>query len=77
MRLDTSGYIQQCGPWVPCLKAGEKNYTFTPEELSALLHKTFHDGFQFAKSIYYMPEVTQLQGSFKAPLQSGKIYLAT
>ena len=58
MRSDTSGYIQQCGPWVPCLKAGEKNYTFTPEELSALLHKTFHDGFQFAKGIYYMPEVT-------------------
>jgi hypothetical protein len=40
------------------LKAGEKNYTFTPEELSELVHRAFHDGYQYAKSIYYMPEVT-------------------
>ena len=39
-------------------KTGEKNYTFTPEELSELLNKAFADGYQYAKSIYYMPEVT-------------------
>jgi hypothetical protein len=54
----TSGFIQQCGPWIPCLKAGEKNYTFTPEELSELLNKAFADGYQYDKGIYYMPEVT-------------------
>ena len=54
----TSGYITQSGPWIPCLMAGEKNYTFTPEELSELLNKAFSDGYQYAKSIYYMPEVT-------------------
>ena len=55
----TSGYIQQCGPWIPCLKPGEKIYTFTPEELSELLHKAFHDGYQFAKGIYDIPKVTK------------------
>lgn len=54
----TSGYITQCGPWIPCLKPGEKNYTFTPQELSQLLNKAFADGYEYAKSIYYMPEVT-------------------
>ena len=56
--MNTSGFIQQCGPWIPCLKAGEKTYTFTPEELSELMHRAFYDGYDFAKSIYYMPEVT-------------------
>ena len=56
--MNTSGYIRQCGPWIPCLKPGEKNYTFTPEELSELLHKAFADGYEYAKDIYYMPEVT-------------------
>ena len=56
--IPTSGYIQQCGPWIPCLKPGEKNYTFTPEELSELLHKAFSDGYEYAKGIYYMPETT-------------------
>ena len=56
--IRTSGYIQQCGPWIPCLKPGEKNYTFTPEELSELLHKAFSDGYEYAKGIYYMPETT-------------------
>lgn len=52
----TSGYIQQSGPFIPCLKAGEHNYTFTPTELSELMNKAFSDGYQFAKSIYYVPE---------------------
>lgn len=56
--IHTSGYITQSGPWIPCLKAGEKNYTFTPQELSELLNKAFADGYQYAKSIYYIPEVT-------------------
>ena len=55
--MNTSGFIWQSGPWIPCLKAGEKNYTFTPEELSELMNRAFADGYQFAKSIYYMPEV--------------------
>ena len=54
----TSGYITQCGPWIPCLKSGEKNYTFTPQELSELLHKAFNDGYQYAKEIYDTPEFT-------------------
>jgi len=54
----TSGYITQSGPWIPCLKAGEKNYTFTPQELSELLHKAYHDGYQFAKGIYDVPKTT-------------------
>lgn len=56
--VETSGFIQQCGPWIPCLKPGEETYTFTPEELSELLNKAFADGYQYAKGIYYMPEVT-------------------
>ena len=52
----TSGYITQSGPWIPCLKAGEKNYTFTPEELSELLNKAFADGYQYAKNIYDVPK---------------------
>ena len=48
----TSGYITQCGPWIPCLKAGESSYTFTPVELSELLNKAFSDGYQYAKEIY-------------------------
>ena len=55
--IDTSGYMQHCGPLIPCLKKGESNYTFTPEELSELMHRAFHDGYQFAKSIYYVPDV--------------------
>lgn len=58
MKIGTSGYITQSGPWIPCLRPGEKNYTFTPEELSELLHKAFSDGYEHAKGIYYMPEVT-------------------
>jgi hypothetical protein len=54
----TSGFIRQSGPWIPCLKSGEKNYAFTPEELSELLNKAFADGYQYAKSIYYVPEIT-------------------
>ncbi len=52
----TSGYITQSGPWIPCLKAGEKNYTLTPQELSELLNKAFSDGYQYAKSIYDIPK---------------------
>jgi hypothetical protein len=48
----TSGFIQQCGPWIPCLKAGEENYTFTSEQLKKLLEKTYADGFNHAKNIY-------------------------
>jgi hypothetical protein len=54
----TSGFIRQSGPWIPCLKEGEKNYTLTPEELSELLRKAYADGYQSAKEIYYMQEVT-------------------
>ena len=57
--INTSGYITQSGPWIPCLKAGEKNYTLTPQELSELLNKAFADGYQYAKGIYYMPESTK------------------
>ena len=64
--MNTSGFIQQCGPWIPCLKAGEKNYTFTPEELSELLNKAFADGYKFARSIYYEPEVTTSATNFDA-----------
>ena len=42
------------GPYLPCLKEGESTYTFTPEALSALVRKAYHDGYQFAKSIYYI-----------------------
>ena len=56
--INTSGFIRQTGPWIPCLKEGEKNYTLTPVELSELLNKAFADGYQYAKGIYYMPEVT-------------------
>lgn len=54
----TSEYSTHSGPWIPCLRAGEKNYTFTPQELSELLNKAFADGYEYAKSIYYTPEVT-------------------
>ena len=56
--IETSGFITQCGPWIPCLKQGEKNYTLTPQELSELLNKAFADGYEYAKEIYYTPEVT-------------------
>ena len=56
--MNTSGYIQQCGPWIPCLKAGEKLYTFTPEELSELVNRAFYDGYEFAKGIYQVLENT-------------------
>ena len=42
---ETSGFIQQCGPWIPCLPKGETYYTFTPEQLRELLEKTYTDGF--------------------------------
>ena len=58
MKNATSGYITQCGPWIPCLKTGEDVYTLTPKELSELLNKAFADGYQYAKDIYYMPETT-------------------
>ena len=54
----TSGYIVQSGPWIPTLKQGQTNYTFTPAELSELLNKAFGDGYEFAKNIYYVPETT-------------------
>ena len=54
----TSGFIRQSGPWIPCLKEGEKNYTLTQDELSELLRKAYADGYQSAKEIYYIPEVT-------------------
>jgi len=60
----TSGYITQCGPWIPCLKQGESVYTFAPEELSELLNKAFSDGYQYAKSIYDMPNVTTVSSSW-------------
>ena len=56
--MNTSGYITQCGPWIPCLKEGEKNYTLTPEELSELLRKAYADGYQSAKEIYNMSTTT-------------------
>lgn len=40
------------GIWIPCLKEGESNYTFTPQELSALVRKAFKDGYDYAKTIY-------------------------
>ncbi len=52
----TSGYITQSGPWIPCLKPGESVYTFTPTELSELLHKAFSDGYKYAKDIYEVPK---------------------
>ena len=64
MKTETSGFIQQCGPWIPCLKEGETTYNFTPEELSKLMHQAYHDGYQYAKSIYYMPEVTTVSSSW-------------
>ena len=54
-KIFTSGYVTQCGPKIPCLKAGQKVYTFTPQELSELVNKAFADGYQFAKEIYEMP----------------------
>ena len=54
----TNGFIRPCGPWIPCLKPGEKTYTFTPEELSELLHKAFSDGYQYAKDIYDISGIT-------------------
>lgn len=56
--MSTCGYLTQSGPWIPCLKEGEKTYTFTPEELSELLRKAYAEGYQRAKDIYYVPEVT-------------------
>jgi hypothetical protein len=40
------------GLYIPCLKEGESTYNLTPEVLSALMRKAYHDGYQFAKSIY-------------------------
>jgi len=59
----TSGYITQCGPWMPLLKEGEKVYTFTSEELSALLRRAYADGYQCAKEIYDMPITTSASTS--------------
>lgn len=50
--MDTSGYITQVGPWIPCLPKDETCYTFTPEQLRELLEKTYADGFNHAKNIY-------------------------
>lgn len=58
MKTVTSGFITQAGPWIPCLKEGEKVYTLTPEELSELLRRAYADGYQSAKDLYYVPEVT-------------------
>ena len=55
--MSTNEYSTYSGPWIPCLRTGEKNYTFTPQELSELLNKAFADGYEYAKSIYYTPEV--------------------
>jgi hypothetical protein len=44
--------ILAAGPYLPCLKEGESTYTLTPEALSAIVRKAYHDGYQFAKGIY-------------------------
>lgn len=61
----TSGYITQSGPWIPCLKAGEKIYTFTPQELSELINRAFADGYQYAKEIYDVPVTTSTWDAVK------------
>lgn len=65
-KIFTSGYITQSGPWIPCLKAGQKEYTFTPQELSDLVNRAFADGYQFAKGIYDMPTATVSTSSWDA-----------
>ena len=62
----TSGFIRQSGPWIPCLKEGQKNYLLSPEELSELLRRAYADGYQSAKEIYYMPEVTTASSTWDA-----------
>jgi len=64
--MNTSGYITQSGPWMPVLKEGEKVYTFTSEELSALLRRAYADGYQSAKDFYYVPEMTTNTNSWNA-----------
>jgi hypothetical protein len=51
--IETNVFTNQVGPWMPCLKLGEKAYTLTPEELSELLRKAYTDGYMCAKEIYY------------------------
>ncbi len=55
--------ITPCGPYLPCLKEGEHAYNLTPEALSAIVRKAYHDGYQFAKSIYYSASRTALSAS--------------
>jgi hypothetical protein len=50
--MNTSGYITLCGPMIPCLKAGQKDYVLSPQELSELMNRAFADGYQYAKEIY-------------------------
>ena len=66
MNIVTSGFIRQSGPWIPCLKEGQKNYILSPEELSELLRKAYADGYQSAKDIYYIPEVTTSTSTWDA-----------
>lgn len=53
--MNTSGYVTLCGPMIPCLKAGQKNYVLSPQELSELMNRAFADGYQYAKEIYNVP----------------------
>lgn len=52
MNVRNINFMQQCGPWIPCLKEGESTYIFTPEELSAILRRAYADGYQSAKDLY-------------------------
>ena len=45
-------FLDGFGPLIPCLKEGQKLYTLTPEELSNLVNRAFHDGYLYAKAIY-------------------------
>lgn len=56
--MNTSGYITLSGPMIPCLKAGQKYYTLSPQELSELMNRAFADGYQYAKEIYNIGAVT-------------------
>ena len=67
----TSGFTRQSGPWMPVMKEDQKNYILSPEELSELLRKAYADGYQSAKEIYYMPEVTTASSKWDAVKETG------
>ena len=46
-KIFTSSYITQSWLWIHCLKAGQKEYTFTQQQLSDLVNRVFADGYQF------------------------------